>query len=88
MDFYSDISSLQDKTRNFETLYKELEAEHNKSKSASRSLEERNKKLESELRDARWQAMAAETIHGHGDLARSGSTFAHPANETREIGRT
>ena len=53
MDFYSDISSLQDKTRNFETLYKELEAEHNKSKSASRSLEERNKKLESELRDAR-----------------------------------
>ena len=53
MDFYSDISSLQDKTRNFEALYKELEAEHNKSKSTSKSLEERNKKLESELRDAR-----------------------------------
>ena len=53
MELYSDISSLQDTTRNFEALYKELEAEHDKSKSASKSLEERNKKLESELRDAR-----------------------------------
>ena len=44
---------MQDTTRNFEALYKELEAEHDKSKSASKSLEERNKKLESELRDAR-----------------------------------
>ena len=44
---------MQDTTRNFEALYKELEAEHGKSKSASKSLEERNKKLESELRDAR-----------------------------------
>ena len=53
MELYSYISSLQDTTRNFEALYKELEAEHDKSKSASKSLEERNKKLESELRDAR-----------------------------------
>lgn len=44
---------MQDTTRNFEALYKELEAEHDKSKTASKSLEERNKKLESELRDAR-----------------------------------
>ena len=53
MELYSYISSLQDTTRNFEALYKELEAEHDRSKSASKSLEERNKKLESELRDAR-----------------------------------
>ena len=53
MELYSYILSLQDTTRNFEALYKELEAEHDKSKSASKSLEERNKKLESELRDAR-----------------------------------
>ena len=53
MELYSDISSLQDTTRDFEALYKELEAEHDKSKSASKSLEERNQKLESELRDAR-----------------------------------
>ena len=53
MELYSYILSLQDTTRNFEALYKELEAEHGKSKSASKSLEERNKKLESELRDAR-----------------------------------
>ena len=53
MELYSDISSLQDTTRNFAVLYKELEAEHDKSKSASKSLEERTKKLESELRDAR-----------------------------------
>ena len=44
---------MQDTTRDFEALYKELEAEHDKSKSASKSLEERNQKLESELRDAR-----------------------------------
>ena len=53
MELYSYILSLQDTTRNFEALYKELEAEHDKSKSASKSLEERCQKLESELRDAR-----------------------------------
>jgi len=48
------ISGKQDLgNTNFETMFKNLEQEHSKSVQKSKSLEENNKKLESELRDAR-----------------------------------
>ena len=54
MVFYSNILFLfQEQTADFETLYKELEKEHKKTLLTSRTMEEKTKALESELRDAR-----------------------------------
>ena len=52
--FYSNILfSFQDSSADFASLYAELQKEHNKTLLTSRTMEEKTKKLESDLRDAR-----------------------------------
>ena len=52
--FYSNILfSFQDSSADFASLYADLQKEHNKTLLTSRTMEEKTKKLESDLRDAR-----------------------------------